>query len=347
MYWVYRKDRNELYMMKKLTIADVAKHANVSKSTVSQYLNERYEYMSEKTRKKIKDTIEELNYQPNILARSLKQKSTFTIGVVVANNVHTFSTNIIRAIEGYFYQQGFHIIVCNADDEPQKEKNYIEMLRAKQVDGIIIFPTGDNLDLYQQMIRDQFPIVFMDRTIAELDITTVMLDNHLAAKLAVDHFVEKGYRNIAIVTTSIIRNISPRVERIQGYREALESYGFPVKEEYIKTAPAEEISEALTELFSLDTPPEAVLAGNDIVLNEVLRFIKNRNLKIPNDVAVIGIDEVPFADFYTPTITTVKQPTLEMAHLAAEQLLSQIKQERVIDTGVHRFKPTLIPRFSC
>ncbi|PKR86424.1 LacI family DNA-binding transcriptional regulator [Heyndrickxia camelliae] len=333
--------------MKKITIADVAKHANVSKSTVSQYLNERFEYMSEKTRKKIKDTIEELNYQPNILARSLKQKSTFTIGVVVANNVHTFTTNVIRAIEGYFYQEGFHIIVCNADDEPQKEKNYIEMLRAKQVDGIIIFPTGDNLDLYQQMIQDRFPIVFMDRTITDLDITTVLLDNHLAAKLAVDHFVEKGYRNIAIVTTSIIRNISPRIERIQGYREALQSHGIAVKNEYIKTAPAEEISTALSELFSLETPPEAVLAGNDRVLNEVLRFIKSRDFKIPDDVAVIGIDEVPYADFYTPTITTVKQPTDEMAHLAAEQLLAQIKQEEDRKPGVHRLKPTLIPRFSC
>lgn len=334
-------------MTKKITIADVARHANVSKSTVSQYLNERYEYMSEKTRKKIRDTIEELNYQPNILARSLKQKATFTIGVVVANNVHMFSTNIIRAIEGYFYKQGFHIIVCNADDEPQKEKNYIEMLRAKQVDGIIIFPTGGNLDLYQQMIRDQFPIVFMDRTIADLDITTVMLDNHLAAKLAVDHFVEKGYRNISIVTTSIIRNISPRVERIQGYRDALASHGIPIKDEYIKTAPAEEISGALSELFSLETPPEAILAGNDIVLNEVLRFIKSRDLNIPKDVAIIGIDDVPFADFYTPTITTIKQPTEEMAQLAAEQLLCQISHDGDMNTGVHRFKPTLIPRFSC
>lgn len=171
--------------MKTITITDVANHAKVSKSTVSQYLNKRYEYMSEKTRKKIEETIEELNYQPNIIARSLKQKSTFTVGVVVANILHTFSTQVIRAIENYFYEQGFHIIVCNADDNPEKEKNYIEMLRAKQVDGIIIFPTGDNLDLYQRMKSDQFPIVFMDRTIEELNIATVMLDNHLASKLAV------------------------------------------------------------------------------------------------------------------------------------------------------------------
>lgn len=131
--------------MKTITISDVAKYANVSKSTVSQFLNQRYDYMSEKTKQKIEAAIQELNYQPNFVARSLKQKSTFTVGVVVANILHTFSTQVIRAVEDYFHEQGFHIIVCNADDEPEKEKKYIEMLRAKQVDGIIIFPTGENL----------------------------------------------------------------------------------------------------------------------------------------------------------------------------------------------------------
>lgn len=333
--------------MKAITITDVAKHAKVSKSTVSQYLNKRYEYMSEKTRKKIEEAIEELNYQPNIIARSLKQKSTFTVGVVVANILHTFSTQIIRAIENYFYKHGFQIIVCNADDQPEKEKNYIEMLRAKQVDGIIIFPTGDNLDLYKRMKSDQFPVVFMDRAIEELNIATVMLDNHFASKLAVNRFVEKGYENIAIITTSIFRNISPRLERIQGYKEALELHGIPVNLDYIKTANAEEISDKLSELFELKKPPQAILAGNDIVLNEVLRYMKKHNMNIPDDVAVIGIDEVSYADFYTPTITTVNQPAIEMANQAAQLLLNQINKTGKEDTSVHRLKPTLLLRNSC
>lgn len=333
--------------MKAITITDVAKHAKVSKSTVSQYLNKRYEYMSEKTRKKIEEAIEELNYQPNIIARSLKQKSTFTVGVVVANILHTFSTQVIRAIENYFYKHGFQIIVCNADDDPEKEKNYIEMLRAKQVDGIIIFPTGDNLDLYKRMKNDQFPIVFMDRAIEELNIATVMLDNQLASKLAVDRFVEKGYENIAVITTSIFRNISPRLERIQGYKEALELHGIAVNLDYIKTANAEEIQDELSELFESEEPPQAILAGNDIVLNEVLRYIKKRDMNIPDDVAIIGIDEVPYADFYTPTITTVNQPSIEMADQAAELLLNQINKTGKEDTTVYRFKPTLFSRNSC
>jgi LacI family transcriptional regulator, kdg operon repressor len=334
--------------MRNITISDVAKHANVSKSTVSQFLNKRYEYMSEKTRKNIEAAIEELNYRPNIVARSLKQKTTFTVGVVIANILHTFSTHVIRAIENFFHEEGFQIIVCNADDEPEKEKSYIEMLRAKQVDGIIIFPTGGNLDLYERMIEDNFPIVFMDRTIKSLDIATVMLDNHLAAKLAVDHFIEKGYEHIAIITTSIIRHISPRVERIEGYKAAVEAHGLQVNNDYIKTADADQIGSALKDLFNLDIPPKALLAGNDIVLIEILKYMKEHDLKIPEDIAIIGIDEVPFASFFTPPITTVAQPAIEMANQAVDLLLDQIKNDKEEkETSLIRMKPNLLERSSC
>jgi LacI family kdg operon repressor len=330
--------------MKTITIADVAKHANVSKSTVSQFLNQRFDYMSEKTKRKIEATIQELNYQPNFVARSLKQKSTFTVGVVVANILHTFSTQVIRAIEDYFHEQGFHIIVCNADDEPAKEKKYIEMLRAKQVDGIIIFPTGENRALYEKMKQDRFPIVFMDRTIEDLEISTVMLDNHAAAKLAVDRFVEQGLDRIAIVTTSIIRNISPRVERIEGYKRAIEKRGLPIREEYVKTADVDHISEVLSELYSLPEPPQAILAGNDIVLVEVLKFMKEKDIAIPEDTSVIGIDDVSFASFFTPPVTAIAQPAVEMAKQAGTILFQQIQNSEQAEQWMYRFEPTLIQR---
>lgn len=330
--------------MKKTTIADVAKLANVSKSTISQYLNKRYDHMSEETRKKIAEAIRELNYYPNILARSLKQKTTYTVGVVVANILHVFSTNVIRCIEDFFHEHGFHIIVCNADDKPEKERQYIEMLRAKQVDGIIIFPTGGNIDLYKQILDEQYPIVFMDRTIEDLEIETVMLDNKRAAQLAVNHFIDQGYERIAIVTTSILRKISPRVERIEGYKESLEAHGIEVNPNYIKSADPESLPNALSELFQCKPPPQAILAGNDIVLMATLKSIHQRNLKIPDDIAVIGIDHVPFAEFYIPPITVVAQPAKEMAQEASRRLLRQIKKEGTAQQGplIQRFAPTLI-----
>lgn len=333
--------------MKNMTIADVAKHAQVSKSTVSQYLNKRYEYMSEATREKIEKTIKELNYRPNIVARSLKQKSTFTVGVIVANILHTFSTQIIRAIENNFQKQGFHIIVCNADDEPEKERNYIEMLMAKQVDGFIIFPTGGNVDLYKEMTIQNVPLVFMDRMIEEIDIPTVMLDNMDASRLAVTSLVEKGYERISIITTSIIRNISPRVERIQGYKKALENFQMPIVSDYIKSPDIDNLNLAINELFQLNAPPDSIIAGNDRVLLGVLNYIKQHELRIPEDIAVIGIDEVSFASFFTPTISTISQPTVEMANQAVKLLINQINQDQGADEKrIYRLKATLNSRES-
>ncbi|MGH2316416.1 LacI family DNA-binding transcriptional regulator [Planococcus sp. SE5232] len=335
-------------MKKNVTMAEVAEYTNTSKSTVSQYLNKRYEYMSESTKKRIEAAIKELNYHPNSVARSLKQKTTYTVGVVVANILHSFSTHVIRTLETKFIEHGFHTIICNADDEPEKERNYIEMLLAKQVDGLVIFPTGGNLDLYEQMEKNGFPIVFVDRKIDGFNIDTVMLDNYRAAELAVDRFVECNHSRISIVTTSVIRNISPRVERIEGFKKALKKHLLPIQLDYIKTADTENLQNVLAELFLLDSPPEAILAGNDIVLIELLKYVKEHQLSIPEDVAVIGIDDVSFAGFYMPPITVVEQPKVDMANKAAELLLEKISDERKTEkTEIYRMEPIFINRSSC
>ncbi|UGB32013.1 LacI family DNA-binding transcriptional regulator [Metabacillus sp. B2-18] len=334
--------------MKAITISDVAKQANVSKSTVSQYLNKRYDYMSEKTKGRISQAIEELGYQPNIVARSLKQKSTSTIGVIVANILHAFSTQVIRAIEDICNEQGFHIIVCNADDEPEKEKNYIEMLIAKQVDGLIIFPTGGNIDLYKSLMKRKYPLVFFDRVVEEISASTIMLNNEKAIKMAVDHLVDKGYEQIGIMTTSISRHVTPRIERINGYKKALQENNLDFNEEYISTLDLHQIQQGLKEMLSLDCPPQAIIAGNDLTLMEILKFTKANNVSIPEDLAIIGIDDVSFASFFTPQLTTIAQPTFDMGKRAAELLLNKIKDPEYQEkTTVYRFEPELVIRNSC
>ncbi|MGP4076260.1 LacI family DNA-binding transcriptional regulator [Halobacillus sp. K22] len=333
--------------MKKITIADVANQAAVSKSTVSQYLNERYDYMGEKTKDRIKKAIEELGYQPNIVARSLKQKSTKTIGVIVANILHTFSTEVSRAIEDVCNEEGFHTIVCNADDDPVKEKRYIEMLRAKQVDGLIIFPTGNNRELYQRMLDEKYPVVFLDRSVPDIPVSSIMLENEVASELAVDHFVEKNHRRIALITTSIIDSITPRLERLKGYQNALKKHGIAENENYISSVAPQEVQTALGQMLGQNQPPDAILAGNDLVLMEILKYVKQKDLRIPEDLAIIGIDDVSFASFYTPTITTVAQPTFKMGKMSADLLLNKIKQNKIRDDRPdYRFKPTLMIRES-
>lgn len=333
--------------MKKVTISDVAKHAGVSKSTVSQYLNGRYDYMSEHTQKKIEATIKALNYHPNIVARSLTQKKTYTVGVIVANILHHFSTQVIRGIEQNLNKYGFHTIVCNADDEPKKERQYMEMLLAKQVDGMIVFPTGDNIDLYKQMEKEQFPLVFMDRTIEELKIPSVLLQNERAAEMAVNVLVNNGHERIAIMTSPIVRNVTPRLERIEGYKKALLNRGFIIRNEYIHSVEIEQMKECLHGMLQLDEPPEAIIAGSDRVLIEILSYVKEHQLNIPIDLAIVGFDDALYASLLTPTLTTVSQPAAPMAKKAVELLLQQIKgKEELTSQHVIRFDSQLIERQS-
>lgn len=333
--------------MKKVTMADVAKQANVSKSTVSQFLNKRYDYMSDETKIRIEEAINKLGYKPNIIARSLKQKSTSTIGVIVANILHAFSTQVIRAIEDTCHEQDFHIIVCNADDDSEKEKRYIDMLRAKQVDGLIIFPTAENVDMYKSLVREEYPIVFMDRNVPELAIPSIMLDNEKAASLAVQHFIDQGYERVGMITTSV-RNVTTRIERINGFKNTLQKNGLTIQNKYIQSVEVNQIQMALKAMLSLEAPPQAILAGNDMALMEILKYIKENNMEIPSDLALIGIDDVSFASFYNPSLTTVAQPTFKMGAEAANVLLQKIRnQEGNENEEIKRFEPELIIRKSC
>ncbi|WP_449355349.1 LacI family DNA-binding transcriptional regulator [Virgibacillus natechei] len=334
--------------MKTITIADVAKRAEVSKSTVSQYLNQRYDYMGEKTKKRIELAVEELGYSPNIIARSLKQKSTSTIGVIVANILHVFSTQVIRAIEDFCNESNFHVIVCNADDDPIKEKRYIDMLRAKQVDGIIAFPTGGNVDLYKGLLNDNYPVVFMDRLVPGILVDTILLDNEKSSSLAVEEFIGSGYKQIGMVTPPLNHYVTPRLERIDGYKKVLQKHGIPFQPDYLVSVEIPDIQMALHRMLTLPNPPEALLAMNDRVLFEILMYTKEHQLNIPEDLAVIGIDDVSFAEFYSPALTTVAQPVFEMGKKAAELLLNRIgEKDSDLNSEIYRFEPELIKRASC
>ncbi|KAB2329547.1 LacI family DNA-binding transcriptional regulator [Cytobacillus depressus] len=333
--------------MKKVTMDDVARHSNVSKSTVSQYLNKRYDYMGVDTKRRIESAINELGYRPNFVARSLKQKRTSTIGVIIANILHSFSTKIVRAIEDVCNENDFHVIICNADDDPAKERKYINMLRSKQVDGIIVFPTGGNMELYQSMVSEKFPLIFVDRMLDELTVDTVLLDNQEAAYIAVEHFLNLGHTRIGVITSSLIHKITPRVERIEGYKKALSENGVPIKDEYIKGLKVEDMKQGLREMFTSDEPPTAILACNDLSLIEVLNYVKENGLSIPDELALIGIDDDPFANIFSPPLTTVSQPVFEMGKKAAELLLEKIKNaEREGIVQIYRFPPSLIVRRS-
>ncbi|MEK4024995.1 LacI family DNA-binding transcriptional regulator [Sporosarcina sp. FSL W7-1283] len=331
----------------KVTMADVAKKAGVSKSTVSQFINNRFEFMAEATKVKIEESIEELGYIPNNMARSLKKKESNTIGIIVANILHTFSNEIIRAIEDVCEEQGVHVFVCNADDDPKKERSYIKMLQAKQVDGLIIFPTVGNEDVYASLRKSNFPIVFLDRKTEGAYYPTIMLDNHKASEIAINQCVKAGKMKIAIVSTSIKRKVVPRIERIEGYKRRMKELNLAYEESWIVATERTKIVEDLDRLWLADERPNAFYAINDLALMELMKFIKKNSLTIPQDVAVIGLDDSPFLEVFTPPITVITQPTFQMGKEAAQLLLKIIQAKDIEDDyEVIRHIPRLLKRES-
>ncbi|NGP44831.1 LacI family transcriptional regulator [Bacillaceae bacterium SIJ1] len=333
--------------MKKTTMADVAREAGVSKSTVSQYVNGRYDYMSEQTKQTIERAIEALSYRPNTLARSLKQKQTSTIGVIVANLLNQFSSEVVRVVESVCHDEGFHVFVCNAEDDPAKEKQYIEMLLDRQVDGLVLFPTEANKAYYASLLKQGYPLVCLDRLVDGLDAPFVLLDHAQASMLAVDYLVSKGHRDIGFIGMPVGEVITARIERREAFEAAMRHRDLRINEHWLQNVPLDNMHDVLEDMF-YDDGPTALIAANDQTLNEVLMYAKKKKMKLPEAFSVVSMDHVSYAPFFTPSITTIAQPATEMAECAAHWLLQWITSgERPSEAVMRRFAPKLTIRESC
>ncbi|MDF2572229.1 MAG: kdgR 4 [Sporomusa sp.] len=334
-----------------VTIAEVAKRSGVSKSTVSRYLNGLYDHMGVDTRDRIAAVIAELDYRPNALARSLKQKRTHTIGAIVANILNPFSTSIIRGIEDTLQEAGFNLILCNADDDPVKERDYINMLSDKQVDGLIINTTGCNNDLIAQ-VNKHTPVVLIDRKVPEIDIDTVSVDSASGVRQAIDHMVHLGHRRIAMFTLPY-DHVSPRLERVQAYQAALAEHGLPLREEWmVRTSiDVETISVKLQELIGVEVSgvkPTGIFCANNLITMSVVRALKTLGISVPAEVAVLGFDDWDWAELIEPPVTVIAQPVYDMGNKAASMLIKRLKSTRIAKkTAIVMFEPELIKRKSC
>ncbi|WP_271398891.1 LacI family DNA-binding transcriptional regulator [Salinicoccus roseus] len=327
--------------MKNVTINDVAHEANVSKSTVSHYLNGHFTKMGPETRERIARAVRKLDYSPNHIAKSLKNKRTMTIGVIVANILHNFSTRVIRSIEDFAHGHGYHVIVCNTDNSSDKEADYIRMLMAKQVDGLVVIPTAKNETLFTELAEKGYPIVFIDRYIEGVPIQSHMLDNRRSVKMAFDHLYEKGHREIGFLTEPV-EAIVARQERYDAYLEFCGSYEFrPISIQVEK----EGMVSSLDQSAAQGSLPESLIVANDLALFELLKVAKQRNIQIPGELSIISIDDIEFADFFNPGITVIAQPAVEIG-TAAVSALFEMMNGRKNATGIERFQPYLIERES-
>lgn len=339
----------------KVTISDVAKIAGVSKSTVSRILNGNYGQNTEETIKRVLSVIEELDYRPNALAKGLKSMKTNVIGIVLSNLQNPFWANVLQGVEDTCREYGYNLMICNSNEEAKLEEEHIRSFEMKQVDGIIVNATLKNMDIYKRLIDSKFPFISINRKIYGLELDTVVVDNIKGSKLAIDHFVQLGYQKIAVFVYPLDQ-ISPRIERIEGYKEGLKNNGIEFDPSLIYIVPEkkDEVKKSIKNLFSGLDRPDAIFSTNNMMTLELLEGLKEININVPNDVAIIGYDETVWSKHLNPPLTTVYQPSYEMGELAAKKLIKLINKDKKVSNEKEKtlvkttsLEPHLILRESC
>ncbi|GGH82393.1 DNA-binding LacI/PurR family transcriptional regulator [Pullulanibacillus pueri] len=330
-----------------MTIDDVAKKAGVSKTTVSRILNGDYSHSKEETKQRVIKTIKELNYRPNALAKGLKLMSTNIIGIVLSNLNNPFWSTVLEGVEDTCHKLGYSLMICNSDEDPKKEKHYIEEFQMRQVDGIVINPTVRNLQLYQQLVQANYPLVVINRRLKDFSINQVIGDNVQGSKLAVNHLLDNGRKKIAV---TVYKNpyVSTWKERVEGYREAMLINGFSAYDlRILEIDPlSKSIKQVTMDFLKRNHDTDAVYSTNNMITLELIDAIRQLNLKIPEDIAIVSYDETPWAKYLEPPLTTVNQPGYEMGKIATQILVRSITEKNAQRPETVVLKPKLIIRES-
>jgi len=326
------------------SIKDVAKLAGVSIATVSRVINNSGKVSPEK-RSRVIEAIEKLNYQPNLLARGLRQQKTRLVGCLVPDVENLVFARLAKYLEEFLSAQGYSVILCNTNNDKNKERNYLSVLVQRKVDGIIFSRVSDESILFMSSYFRQVPYVVLDRTLEIEFAPTVKLDNFLGGFLAARHLVELGHRCLACVTGPL--KIRLCRERLEGFREGLKVAGIDLRNEYIVESDFKINGgkEAALRMLATGNLPTAVFAHNDMMAFGVMQAFRSEGLDIPRDISVVGFDNIPLCEVVSPSLTTVAQPFEEMARLGVELLDGLIRGEKVTQK-VMVVKPYLVIRSS-
>ena len=317
----------------------MAERANVSVTTVSHVINETRP-VSDELRQRVLAAMDELGYQPNLLARSLRQGKTHTIGMIIPDNANPFFAEMARGVEDASFEQGYSVILCNSDGNLDKELLYANVLAEKRVDGIIFVAAGLSIERILDLQARRMPLVVVDRDLPEAAVDSVLTDNAQGGWLATHHLVELGHRRIGCITGP--SDITPSAERITGYRQALDESGIPVDKALIVRGDFQYDSgyQAASQLLQMDDPPTAIFACNDLMAIGVMSAALKLGLHIPADLSVIGFDDVRLASFANPPLTTIVQPKYEIGVIATTMLLERMHdlempaRRRVFETNL-------------
>jgi DNA-binding LacI/PurR family transcriptional regulator len=330
-----------------VTRDDVARLAGVSAATVSYVVNNGPRPVSEDTRQRVLQAIELLGYHPSAVARSLKTKKTTTIGIIVSDILNPFLSAVAKAIEDAILPRNYSMILCNSDEDPEREHLFLNMLLAKQVDGIIMLPTCENKSfLFSLVEQRRIPIVLLDRQIEGLNVDCLLFDNFSGAYQATQHLIQQGHRRIAFF--SLPRRLTPGHERAQGYDQALREAGLSYDPNLVVEGgfKAQEADDLAKKIFGLPDPPTALMVSSNRLLTGVLRYAKEHKLCIPDNFALAVFDDIPHYAYFTPSITAVRVDADGYGRMAATLLEEQIHDEGPRTPRTIRFPVELVIRES-
>lgn len=302
---------------------EVARQAQVSASTVSHVLNGTRK-VSEETRERVAQTIEDLGYQPNLLAKSFKTQKTFTIGLLISDIQNPFFTSVIRGVEDVALSRGYHLFLCNTDEDPVREDAYITELSNKRVDGLIVASAASRNNYASWLRLENIPFVFMDREVEGMEADVIRVDNYLGTRLIAEHLVSLGHERIGMISGPMDK--SSGYERHQGLKIALTELGISLDDSLVRFGDFRSPSGRIgaTELLKHSARPTALVIANNQMTLGALLAIRDLGLKIPNDVSVVGFDDMEWAPLVDPPLTALAQPTYKMGSSAVEMLLDRI-----------------------
>lgn len=313
---------------KPVTMRQVADFAGVSTTTVSHVLNATRP-VSDDLRQRVFQAIAELNYQPNVLARSLRRNETYTIGLIIPNNANPFYAELARAVEKVSFEAGYSVVLCNSDRDLKKEVQYAELMVKKRVDGIIFVGAwvGEHIEHLARIQQQGMPLVSIDRNTHGLAIDCVIADNALGGRQATGHLIELGHERIACIGG--FPTGTPNAERITGYHEALQRAALPLDDELLLKADFQFDGgyDAARQLLDSSAPPSAIFACNDLMAIGAIRAALDVGKQVPRDLSIVGFDDISIASFSNPALTTINHPKYDMGFLAASMLIERIQDE--------------------
>ncbi len=306
-----------------ITIKDIAAEANVSTTTVSRVLNDKPD-VSKATKTKIKKIMETHNYQPNKIARGLVMKKTKTIGLIIPDISNPFFPEIIKGVEHKAKNLGYSVIICDTDNQLSEEKSSIDLMLAQQVDGMITVLSTTTAKEFNKAKVNDFPVVQLDRDIPKLNYPTVSINNRLSAYEAVEHLINLGHRKIAHAAGDLKTKTAQ--DRLAGYKEALKANNIEFNTEYIIKGDFSRESgyNAFVELLEIGLPT-AVFFANDLMAVGAYEAADKYNIKIPNDISIIGHDGIILSELVNPRLTTMVQPKKKLGEIAADLLINIIR----------------------